>query len=175
MEDIKRVLFEGCEKCIENATSLKKDGKILFRRRRYESAVVVLTVALEEIGKSNLLAKLFKEEAELTASYVKKIYNHKPRLEEFLDGISNGKITEVLAQNGVDKESFSRTLQLFKNACLYTDFYEETLSFRSPRDNRDINNLRDGIKIIIWILNIILKQYKCDLKNFKTKNKALFD
>lgn len=168
----KETILNGCEKCLINAQALKKDGTILFKKRRYNSAVVLLTVACEEIGKCNLLIKEFykyinDKENDWDSFFNKKYKKHTLRLEEFLDLFyKNGVLGAKLAEKGFHKDKQAKSLQNLKNTSLYTDFDRESNSFYISTEE-DWKGSKRSIKILITLLNRLLRKYLSDLKELK--------
>ncbi len=166
------VIIDGCEKCLKNAMALKKDGTILFKRKRYNSAVVLLTVACEEIGKCNLLIyELLKfieqKDVDWETFFKQHFKDHTLRLEEFLDIFySTGDAAKVFKMYGLDKKECAKFLQYFKNSSLYTDFDFNTHYFYLSKEN-NFKDIKYGIKTLLFLLKIVLKQYRLELKKFE--------
>lgn len=81
---------KGIELALKNSDRLRTDAEILAKNERYNSAIPLVTLAVEEFGKALLLSEYFEKDTSVPHKESERIFNeHKPKIKKVLDYVEN--------------------------------------------------------------------------------------
>jgi AbiV family abortive infection protein len=122
-----RQASEGIKICCENAKSLFEDAKLLFENKRFERALALSILAIEEAGKVNILRGILTEDD--PKELKKKWQNYRKHTEKnvmwdfprlVLEGARNLEDFKSIFDNTTDNP---QTLDNLKQLSFYTDAF----------------------------------------------------
>ncbi len=128
----------GIELSLKNSDRHRADAELLAREERYNSAIPLITLAVEEFGKALWISEYFEKNASILHKEGKRIFNeHKPKIKKVLDYVENIVKQRTLStreQYSEDDifhipEEFDE--QKFKNRMWYVD-YQKTQNSKLP-------------------------------------------
>jgi len=81
---------KGIELALKNSDRLRMDAEILAEKERYNSAIPLVTLAVEEFGKSLWLSEYFEKNISVPDKEGSIIFNkHLPKIKKVLDYVEN--------------------------------------------------------------------------------------
>ena len=148
----------------ENAKRLIDDAKILFREKRYPSALYLAVQGIEEIGKALLFLRSRRQKKGITKCQWKKEFcDHPRKLEEVEKAIARhvrkieswegfGPDLEAMRKIPEDEfqKDFVKWLKQDKDRLAYVDYDFTRIEFSSPCDPDVIGGSRDFVESVVY-------------------------
>ena len=146
-------LPEGILLALKNADRYFNDSKLLFVKKKYASANILMYLAIEEFSKANLILEHYKNKKPIIRSDYKKFFrDHELRLEEF-DKFFEKYISEIPAWAKGSK-GIGKRQRILKERMMYVDWlqdkWHDPLYFTGLilSDEKDIEDRMKGIFIV---------------------------
>lgn len=163
---------EGIELCVKNAERHMADSQMLEDNQRYQTAVFLFLLAIEELAKANLLLKHYKKGEAIVKNLVRDYFrDHKLRLKEFFKSF-HARFESIFPPESLDKLSKSQGdfEQYYKEKMLYVDWlgycwhFPLTYSdFALDNTPESINNsLKSKLDLLKLQVGLILNYLKSD-------------
>ena len=116
---------------LKNSDRLRTDAEILAKAERYNSAIPLITLAVEELGKALWLSEYFEKKASIPQKEGRFIFrDHKQRIDKVLDYVKDTVKQRTMATR-INRDSKASTFfhipeefndQDFKNRMWYVDY-----------------------------------------------------
>ena len=120
---------KGIELSLRNSDRLRTDAKILAENKRYNSAIPLITLAVEEFGKALWLSEYFEKNVSVPGNEGSVIFNkHLPKIKKVLDYVENIVKSRTLSTRKQYSEESSFHIpeefdeQKFKNRMWYVGY-----------------------------------------------------
>ena len=122
---------KGIDLALKNSDRLRTDAKILADNQRYDSAIPIITLAIEEFGKALWLSEYFEKHISIPKNDSFEIFrNHRTRIDKVLDYVENiVKSRTIKTRESFSEETFSKIPeefdeQHFKERMWYVDYQQ---------------------------------------------------
>ncbi len=137
----------GIELSLINSDKIRTDAEILANEERYNSAIPIITLAVEEFGKALWLSEYFEKNASILHKEGFRIFRqHKQRIKKVLDYVKNT-VKQRTMSTRIKKDSTAAFFHIpeefddqdFKKRMLYVD-YQKTKNPETPWKNQSWKN-----------------------------------
>ncbi len=138
---------KGIELALKNSDRLRTDAEILAKAERYNSAIPLITLAVEEFGKALWLSEYFKKNASIPHNDSRLIFNeHKLKIKKVLDYVKSV-VKQRTTSTRIKKDSTAVSFHIpeefddqdFKNRMWYVG-YKKTQNPETPWKNQSWKN-----------------------------------
>ena len=120
---------KGIDLALKNSDRLRTDAEILAKEKRYNSAIPLITLAVEEFGKALLLSEYFEKNTSILSKEGRYIFrNHRQRIDKVLEYVKNIvksrtiKTREKYSEDNISNISEEFDEQDFKERMWYVDY-----------------------------------------------------
>ena len=172
---------EGVDICLENSKRFFEDANTLAKQQKYQSALLLITLSMEELGKANLLLQHFEQNEDVSKDQVEKYFRvHEMRLDEFHKMFENSTQMPSWAKGW---KGYGDRNHDFKLKITYTDWFES--KWHNPlyfhelalTDEKEIHERLKGYWIVfetsfVHAWNNLLKSKETILKQIETYPKT---
>ena len=157
----------GIDLALKNSDRHRTDAEILAEEKRYNSAVPIITLAVEEFGKALLLSEYFKKNVSILHKEGRYIFSsHRQRIDKVLDYVKDV-VKQRTMSTRIKKDSTVASFHIpeesddqdFKNRMWYVD-YQKTQNPETQWKNQSWKN-----PLYIWQLDIGPEDYPASLVN----------
>jgi len=127
----------GIELSLKNSDRHRVDAELLAKEERYNSAIPLITLAVEEFGKALLLSEYFEKNASILNKEGLRIFsNHRKKIDKVLEYVENTVKSRTIKTRSKDSENIFHIPeefdeQSFKNRMWYVD-YQKTQNPKLP-------------------------------------------
>lgn len=128
---------QGIELALKNSDRLRIDAEILAKKKRYNSAIPLITLSVEEFGKPLWLSEFFEKNMSIPHKEGRSIFrDHLQRIDKVLEYVENVVKSRTIKTRQNLKDSFFNIPeefdeQSFKERMWYVD-YQKILNLEIP-------------------------------------------
>lgn len=172
------VIPEGIKHCYINASNLAEDSELLFKAKRFSSALSLLTLAEEEVGKGLLLYDIVKQERDMTDKEYRKIFmgqeahlNKLKRARDFYQEFyyrnsHNTDTTNDASEMAAKLEDKDKQLGFYVDWIDFMDWstYQKEFQWYNPVLHRD-RQIHANLQFRVKRLKLTIKAFKEFLKS----------